>query len=279
MSAAAVTDGSLVAAGHGSGFKFGRLLLSEWTKLRTVRSTVFSLVLLAVLTLGFTTLFTALTMAQWDKTDPSQRTNILADPVSFILGGGFQLSQLTVCVLGVLVMASEYSTGMIRASLLAVPKRTPMLAAKAVVFAALIFVVGEVVAFPTFFLGAAIVHKHVPVSLGDPGVLRAVIGAGLYLAVLGLFALAIGGLVRHTAGGITGVIAFVLVLAPLSQLLPGSAGKHLHAYLPTEAGHLIAQSHQLKDDLLSPWQGFAVFCGWTAVLLVLCGWLLNRRDA
>ena len=259
--------------------QFRRILSSEWTKLRSVRSTTWSLLLLVVLTLGFTVLVTALTMSQWSKSDPQEQARIVADPVGLILGAGFQLSQLTICVLGVLFIASEYSTGAIRASLLAVPKRTPMLAAKCVVFAVVVFVVGEVVAFPTFFIGAAIVHKKAPVSLSDPGVLRAVIGAGLYLAVLGLFALAIGALVRHTAGGITGVIGFVLVLAPLAQLLPGSAGKHVHAYLPSEAGRLIAQATQSSNDLLSPWQGFGVFCLWTAVLLGVAAWLLNRRDA
>lgn len=259
--------------------RFGRLLLSEWTKIRSVRSTVASLGMLVVLTLGFTVLFTWLTVSQWSKADPSQQRQVIADPVSTILGAGFQLSQLTICVLGVLVITSEYATGMVRASLLAVPRRLPMLAAKSVVFAVLVFVVGELVAFPSFFIGAAVLHSKAPVAIGDPGVLRAVIGGGLYLAVLGLFALAIGGLVRHTAAGITGVIGFVLVLAPLSQLLPGSFGKHLHAYLPSEAGHLIGQAHQGPNDLLSPWQGFGVFCLWTAVLLGAAAYLLQRRDA
>lgn len=145
-------------------------------------------------------------------------------------------------------MASEYSTGMICSSLLAVPK----LAAKGVVFAVLVFLIGELVAFPSFVLGAVILHSKAPVALGDPGVLPAIIGAGLYLGVLGLFALAIGALVRHVAGAITGIIGFVLVLSPLAQLLPGSLGKHVHAYLPTEAGHLIAQAHQDTHDLLTP---------------------------
>jgi ABC-2 type transport system permease protein len=259
--------------------RFGRLLVSEWTKIRSVRSTVASLGLLVVLTLGFTSLLTWLMVSQWSKADPSQQRQIIADPVSTILGSGFQLSQLTICVLGVLVITSEYATGMIRASLLAVPHRVPMLAAKSVVFAVLVFVVGELVAFPSFFIGATILHGKAPVSLGDPGVLRAVIGSGLYLAVLGLFALAIGGLVRHTAAAITGVIGFVLVLAPLAQLLPGSSGKHVHAYLPSEAGHLIAQAHQGPHDLLTPWQGFGVFCLWTAVLLGVAAYLLQRRDA
>ena len=171
--------------------RFGRLLASEWTKIRSVRSTVASLGLLVVLTLGFTALLTSLTVSQWSKAEPSQQRQIIADPVSTILGSGFQLSQLTICVLGVLVIASEYATGMIRASLLAVPHRVPMLAAKSVVFAVLVFIVGELVAFPSFFIGAAILHGKAPVALGDPGVLRAVIGSGLYLAVLGLFALAV----------------------------------------------------------------------------------------
>ena len=275
----AIATNPMAASALTSPTQFRRILVSEWTKLRTVRSTIWSLLLLVVLTLGFTALFTSLTVSQWDKTDAKQQAQIVADPVSFILGGGFQLSQLTICVLGVLVIASEYSTGAIRSSLLAVPKRTSMLAAKCAVFAIVVFIIGELVAFPSFFLGAAIVHKKAPVSLSDPGVLRAVIGAGLYLAVLGLFALAIGALVRHTAGGITGVIGFVLVLSPLAQLLPGSVGKHVHAYLPSEAGHLIGQATQNSDDLLSPWQGFGVFCLWTAVLLGVAAWLLNRRDA
>ena len=258
---------------------FSRLLLSEWTKIRSVRSTVWSLILLVIVTLGFTGLFTWLTILQWDKTDPTQRAQIMADPVSTILGAGLEFGQLTICVLGVLVMSSEYSTGVIRASLLAVPRRIPMLAAKSVVFAVLVLIVGEIVTFPSFFLGAAILHNHAPVSLSDPGVARAVFGAGLYLAVLGLFALALGGIIRHTAGAITGVIAFVLVLAPLTQLIPGKIGKYVHAYLPTEAGQLIGQAHEQANQVLSPWEGFGVFCLWTAVLLVIAGYLLKTRDA
>jgi ABC-2 type transport system permease protein len=115
--------------------------------------------------------------------------------------------------------------------------------------------------------------------LSDAGVTRAVLGIGLYLSVLGLFAMAIGALVRHTAGAITGVIGFVLVLAPLTQLLPGTIGKHIHAYLPSEAGLLITQAHERAGQVLSPWQGFGVFCLWTAALLAVAATLLMRRDA
>jgi ABC-type transport system involved in multi-copper enzyme maturation permease subunit len=110
-------------------------------------------------------------------------------------------------------------------------------------------------------------------------VLRAVIGAGVFLGVLGLFSLSIGAIVRSTPAGITGVIAFVLVLAPLSQLIPGSIGKHVHAYLPTEAGHLIAQAHRADSDLFGPWQGLLVFVVWTAALFAVACVLIRRRDA
>jgi len=258
---------------------FNRLLIAEWTKIRSVRSTIWTLLLFVIVTIGFTTLFMALTEAQWNKQDASQKANIIADPMGSILGSGLFLGQLTICVLGCLVITSEYSTGMIRASLLAVPRRVPMLAAKAMVFAAVVFVVGLVVSFVSFFIGQAILHAHVSVSLSQPGVARAVIGADLFLTVLGLFALAIGAIIRHSAGAITTVIGFVLVLAPLAQLLPGSLGKHVHAFLPSEAGHSIVELHKVKGDILSPWQGFGVFCAWTALLMIIGIVMLKRRDA
>ncbi|NDU73266.1 ABC transporter permease subunit [Actinomadura sp. DSM 109109] len=258
---------------------FGRLLLSEWTKIRTVRSTLWTLILLVIVDLGFTALLVGLTVAQWDNTAPADRAQVVADPTGFILGSGFFLGQLTICVLGVLVIASEYSTGMIRASLLAVPRRLPVLWAKAAVFAAVVLVLGVAVSFASFLIGSAFIGDKAQVSLGDDGVLRAVIGGGLYLAMLGLFALAIGAIVRHPAGGITGVIGFVLVLAPLATLLPGSVGDHIHAYLPSEAGQLIAKSRQGSDDLLTPWQGYGVFALWTGALLAIAAVLLKRRDA
>jgi ABC-2 type transport system permease protein len=263
-------------AGRGG---FGHVLLSEWTKIRSVRSTVWSLILLVVLTLGITVLITAITSAQWDQIGAASREQIRLDPTSGILGAGLQFGQLTIIVLGVLVITSEYSTGVIRASLLAVPRRLPMLAAKGIVFAAVALVIGEIVMFASFFIGEAILHSHVPVSLGSPHVTRAVVGGGLYLAVLGLFALAIGALVRHTAGAITGVIAFVIVLEPLSALIPGTWGDHVHDYLPTVAGRLVIQTAQASGQVLSAWQGFGVFCLWTTVLLAVAGILLVRRDA
>ena len=268
---------SPIVAGHP--LDIGGLLTSEWTKIRSLRSSVAALSLLVVSTVGFTALFVGLTVHQWADVDPVQKLTYQLDPTRLILGAGFQLSQLAVCVLGVLVIANEYSSGTIRASLLAVPRRTPMLIAKAVVFAVVVFVVGEVAAFGAFAVGAPILRSKVHVAIGDPGVLKAIVGAGLYGAVLGVFAIAIGAIVRHTAGGITGIIAFVLVLAPLTQLIPGSVGDHIHAYLPTSAGQLMVNARQGPDDLLTPWQGFGVMCLWTVALMLVANFLLRRRDA
>jgi ABC-2 type transport system permease protein len=270
------------AASQGSGrrARFGGLLLAEWTKIRSVRSTVWTLILFVVLTIGLTAGLTALVVGSWNRPGSAGgQAQIIADPVGFILGAGFGLGQLTICVLGVLVITSEYSTGVIRASLLAVPRRLPMLAAKIAVFAAMLLVLTELVAFGSFFVGSALLHSKVPVALTDPGVTKAVVGAGLYLTVLGVFALGIGALMRHTAGAIATVIGVVLVLPLLTGFLPGNWGRHVNGYLPEQAGSLIYQAHAHADQVLSPWQGFAVFCAWTALLLGAGGFLLMRRDA
>jgi ABC-2 type transport system permease protein len=278
--------------------RLGGLLLAEWTKIRSVRSTVWTLIVFVVASLGLCALLTWLTLHNLSHgKHGSAASGLVTDPVSFILGTGLGLGQLAICVLGVLVITSEYSSGAIRASLLAVPRRYPVLLAKGVVFAALVLVVGEIVAFASFFIGVALVNHHVitnsffvahhvisvhheiTVSLSQPGVTRAVVGSGLYLTVLGLFALAIGGLIRHTAGAIAAVIGLVLVIFPLAGLLPDSWGAHVHAYLPTVAGQLITADKPGSGQLLSPWEGFGVFCAWTVLLLAASIFLLQERDA
>ncbi|MCQ9131947.1 MULTISPECIES: ABC transporter permease [Streptomyces] len=258
---------------------FGNLMLSEWTKIRSVRSTVWSLAILVVFTLVFTALFLKMGIANWDKTDPAQQAEMRLDPTGTILGSGILLSQLAVCVLGVMAIASEYSTGMIRSSLLAVPRRVPVLAAKGAVFALLVLAAGELTSFGSFFIGAPIMDDKAPVAIGDPGVLRAVVGCGVYLALLGLFALAVGAIVRHTAASITVVIGFVLVITPMAGLLPGGAGERIHAWLPTQAGFMITQQAPRSGDLLGPWEGLGVLALWTAALLAVAVVQLRRRDA
>src|SRR5260370_1062627 len=179
----------------------------------------------------------AVTLTVTGMRAPRRTADLLTDPVSFILQTGLGFGQLAICVLGALTMTTEYSTGVIRASLLAVPKRLPMLAAKCAVFATLIFVIGEIVSFLSFFIGKAVIHPVVHVSLSQPGVASAGIGTGLYLTVLGLFSLAIGSLIRHSAGAIAAVIGLVLVVGPLLGLLDSyDWGRHVHDWFPTVAG-------------------------------------------
>ncbi|HET9897249.1 MAG TPA: ABC transporter permease subunit [Streptosporangiaceae bacterium] len=260
--------------------RFIGLLRAEWTKIRSVRSTLWTLILFVVITVGLTAGLTALVVGSWSGPHAAVRdARIIGDPVGFILAAGIGFGQLTICVLGVLLITTEYSTGVIRASLLAVPRRLPMLFAKITVFTALLLVLAEIVSFGSFFVGSALLHSKVPVSLGDHNVLRAVVGAGLYLTVLGLFALAIGGLIRHTAGAIATVIGVVLVLPIITSFLPGDWGAHVDAYLPRQAGMAVLQARAQSGQLLSAWQGFGIFCLWTLVLLAASAWLLRRRDA
>ena len=275
----ALLDADQLPSGREAGF--GHYMLAEWTKIRSVRSTVWTLVLFVIITVGLTALLTWLVVSHWNSARaPGRNATIVADPVGFIFGAGIGLGQLTICVLGVLVISTEYSTGVIRASLLAVPRRLPMLAAKAVVFAILIVILAEIVVFGSFFVGSAILHSHVHVALSDPGVTRAVVGAGLYLTVLGLFAIGVGGLIRHTAGGVSAVIGIVLVLPIITGFLPDNTWyNHINAYVLSNAGTLVGHTVPASGDLLTAWQGFGVECIWAAVALIGAAVLLKRRDA
>jgi ABC-type transport system involved in multi-copper enzyme maturation permease subunit len=191
---------------------------------------------------------------------------------------GVQLAQLAIGVLGVLVITAEYSTGMIRASMSAVPKRLPVLWGKAVVYGVTTLVLMVPAALIAFIIGQAILSGgHLPhLGLGDPGVARAVIGAGLYLTVVGLFGLGIGAIVRNTAGGIAAFAAIMFVLPPLMNVLPSSWNNAASPYLPLAAGQsLMAIS---GTDHLSPWSGFGLFVGYAAAALVIAAVLLRRRD-
>jgi ABC-type transport system involved in multi-copper enzyme maturation permease subunit len=255
-------------------------MAAEWTKIRSVRSTVWTYIIFAVVTIGITALITWLTESHWYGPHAAARNaTFLSDPTGGILDAAVFFGQLVIGVLGVLVISTEYTTGVIRASLLAVPRRLHMLAAKVVVFTALLFVVAEVVCFCSFFIGSAILHSHLPVSLGDHNVTRAVIGTGLYLTVIGIFSLAIGALIRHTAGGIATTLGSMFLLPIFGPLLPSSWGAHVNAYLPEQAGAVISHVNQPADQLLSAWQGLGVLCIWAAVLLIAAAILLQRRDA
>jgi ABC-2 type transport system permease protein len=261
---------------------FGHFMLAEWTKIRSVRSTFWTLIVAIIVVVGFTALISWVTAANWNGPRAAPRdARAVADPTSIIFGVAIYLGQLAIAVLGVLVVTTEYSTGVIRASLLAVPRRMTMLAAKVSVFTLVMFVLAEILAFGSFFVGAAILHSHVSVSLSDSGVLRATFGAGLYLVTFGLFAMAVGLLLRHTAGAISISVAVAFVLPILAGLLPDtSLWNHLVGYLPVQAGTQVFTVHPTGDAIvLSAWQGYGVLCIWVAVLFSVGAYLFNRRDA
>jgi ABC-2 type transport system permease protein len=277
MTAAALRPGPAAPSSGGPGLAgFGRLVRCEWTKIWSVRSTAWSLAILVVGGIGLAALIAGVMAARWGTLSAADRQAIT---VKGAFGPGLTFAQLPLCVLGVLVITSEYTTGMIRSSLLAVPRRTPLLAAKATVFAVVAFAAGELLAFASVPIAQAMIGSRVPESLSDPATLRAAFGAGLYLAVLGLFALAVGALIRHTAAAITAVVVIFVALGDLSQLLPGTVGRHINAYMPANAGILVTHTSQQAADQLSPWQGLGVLCLWTAVLLAAAGFMLTRRDA
>jgi ABC-type transport system involved in multi-copper enzyme maturation permease subunit len=275
-----MTGDTLIRPSAGTGHaNFGRLLTAEWTKLRTVRSTVWSVVALVVAVLGLTLLVAFLTEHNWSTIDPADRLQIALNPVARFLGAALFFGQAAVCVLGVLVATSEYSTGMIRSTLLASPHRLRTLAAKCVVFTIPVLIVNEALSFASFGIAKQITASKMHMSLSDPFVMRAVVGVGLYLTLLGLFAVAVGQLIRHSAGAVTTTLVVVLLLVPIAQLLPGNVGKHVAAYLPTNAGEQIIEIHPTDHQYLTAWQGFGVFALWTAVLLAVSAWLLVKRDA
>jgi ABC-2 type transport system permease protein len=258
--------------------RFDRVLLAEWTKLWSLRSTFWTLLVLLVVTVGFAALATWGTMQGVDA--DAEGVPAQFDPTSLTLAG-LTFGQLAAAVLGAMVISSEYSTGGIRSTLTAVPGRLRLLLAKALVFVAVAFAVGLVTCFASFFVGQAFLHEEYRTSLGDPGVTRAVIGGALYVAGSGMFGFALGALVRHTAGAITGAVALLLVLPPLTMLLPGEWGDTVTRHFTSNAGQQITSATQVPTvpAVLGPWQGYAWFTIEWLVLLVVAAVLMRRRDA
>jgi ABC-2 type transport system permease protein len=252
---------------------FGATLRAEWIKFWSVRSTFWSTAMLFVLGAGLTVLVCA-TSAQWLASNEADES-----PLSFITWG-LMFAQITAIVLGTLVVTSEYGTGMIRATLAATPRRGSVLAAKAIVLSSTLFVVGTITAFAGYLGGNFFLDREgIGIALGDEGVLRAMLGSGLYMAGLGLFAAAVGFLIRHTAAALSTVLALVFVVGNMAFLLPGTWGEWTAKLMPGNAGSGVATPVSFNPELLDPWIGFAVFAGEVAVLTVIAWATFRRRDA
>lgn len=249
------------------------LARSEWTKLRTVRSTIWSLALVVVISVGVSALATAETRAHWV---PSEAFGFDATRLSLI---GVFFAQLVIGVLGILVMSSEYGTGTIRATLAAAPRRPLVLLAKVTVFGLVALVVSEMVAFVSYLVGQALLSAPAShTTLADGTALRAVVGSGLYLCVLGLLALGLATVIRHTAGAIGAFVGVVLVAPLVVSALPRSLFDAIERYLPSRIGQNLISLHQYPGSF-SPWTGLLVHCLYALALLATGGLLLQRRDA
>jgi ABC-2 type transport system permease protein len=255
---------------------FGDVLRSEWTKARTVRSTLWTLVVAAVLGIGLGALISALAAHHYAHSSASAR--LLWDPTS-VTANGLAIAQLAISVLGVLLITSEYSTGAIGSTLAAVPRRQRLLAGKAVVVLALVFVVTEIIRFVAFFIGQALISGHAPTAtLGQPGVLRALIGCGLYGALIGLLGLALGTILRSAAGAISVLVAVLFVLPGIAAALPASVEHTVEKFWPTQAGQQVDAVVRAAHTL-SPWAGFGVFCLFVAIVSAIALVTMSRRDA
>ena len=285
MSAIAPTFTSSVQPDHRPGIV--GVARSEWTKIRSLRSTYWTFMVTAGLTIGLGSLFSL------GRTSgrPSDRDPLTANfnAAGFAFNAMF-LSQLAIGVLGVLIITAEYSSGMIRTSFTAVPQRGSLLAVKATVFALVTFVVAALTAFVTFFASQAILNRgtvtaapphHLVkygVSLSSPHAVRIVIGAALYMTVCGLLGVALGALLRSTAAAITALAGLLFILPIMMNFLPVSWHRDAIAqWLPSNAGMQIVE--KVTQPLqFSPWAGLAVFAGWVAVAFVAGLVLLRRRD-
>ncbi|MFI5958972.1 ABC transporter permease subunit [Cryptosporangium sp. NPDC051539] len=248
-----------------------RVVHSEWTKLRSLPSTIWCLLTTVVLVVGVGLAYATLRVAR-PPADPS------AFDATAISLAGVQLAQFAIGVLGVLFVTGEYATGSIRVSLAAVPRRLPLLWGKAIAFALSTAVVCVPAVLAAFVAGQSILSgQHLDAGLGDPGVLRAVLGSALFLTAVGLLGLGLGALIRNTAGGISALFGLMFAPQLVLGLLPNSVSDSSYRYLPTPAGAAVSQIHQ--DPLaLTPWTGFGLFCLYTAIFLGLAAWRLRRSD-
>lgn len=252
-----------------------RVLRSEWTKLYSLRSTRYSLLATAVLTIGFGLIASAATVSRWASMSAADKATF--DPLgTSLLGARFGV--LAIGVLGVLLITGEYTTGMIRATMTAVPRRLPVLWGKTAVYAAVALAITIPAVLIAFFAGQAILSgQHIQIAFSHAGVVRAVLGAAVYLTLVGMFAMGLGAILRNTAAGIASFAGIMFVVPPLIGILPASISDSVTPYLPSNAGEaMMTIGHHAHA--LSPGAGLAVFAGYVAVVIAVAGVLLVRRD-
>ena len=251
-----------------------RVVRSEWIKFRSVRSNLIGIGAAGAAMVLFGVLFSSLADSGTD-TGP---TPAGADPVTYAFSG-INLAQLVIGVLAAVLVTSEYTSGMIRSTYAAVVTRLPVLWGKTIVAAGVTGVVMTVAGLAAFLTGTAVYSgtEAVP-SIGDPGVIRAVLGVGVYAAAIAVMGVALGFLLRRTAAAIGTLVASIMVAPVLAGLLPGETGSTIASLLPSNAGRAV-MSVADDPDLLSPGAGLAVLLAWVVVAVGAAAWSVRRRDA
>jgi ABC-2 type transport system permease protein len=248
---------------------------SEWTKLYSLRSTRWALLATAVMTIGFGVIASAVTASRWASLSVADKVTF--DPLNTSLLG-VRFGVLAIGVLGVLLITGEYTTGMIRSTMTAVPKRLPVLWGKTGVYALVALVIAIPAAFIAFFAGQAILSgQNIQIAFSHAGVPGAVLGAAGYLTLVGLFAMGLGAVMRNTAAGIATFAGIMFVVPPLISILPSSVANSIDPYLPSNAGQAMMQIGH-HANTLSPVAGLAVFAGYVVVVIAAAAVLLVRRD-
>nr|WP_030368021.1 ABC transporter permease [Streptomyces roseoverticillatus] len=251
-----------------------QVLQSEWTKIKSVRSTVWTLGLALVVTVALGALISAFTSSNFNQMPLKERVNF--DP-TFTSFAGMGLGQLAMIVFGVLVVSNEYSTGMIRTSLAAVPQRGTFLFSKITVAALVAFVIAMATSFVSFFIGQAMLADH-RTSIGDAHVLRAVIGGGLYMTLIAVFSMGIAAMLRSPMLSLGILMPFFFIISNILGAV--SATKKVAQYLPDQAGRKVMQVVTIADDApYGPWGGFAIMALWVVAALAGGYAVLKRRDA
>ncbi|MER6531238.1 ABC transporter permease [Streptomyces sp. NPDC001508] len=252
-----------------------QVIRSEWTKIRSVASTVWTLSLAVVVTIALGMLISALSRSQFD--DMPARERLSFDP-TYVSFAGMSLGQLAMIVFGVLVVSNEYSTGMIRTSLAAVPRRGTFLFSKIAVAGGLALVVGMATGFAAFFLGQAMLGSH-RTQLGDPGVLRAVVGGGLYMTLIAVFSMGVAAMLRSPMLSLGILMPFFFLISNILGNV--DATKKIGRFLPDQAGSRIMQVVPRIDDNppYGPWGGLGIMALWVLAVLIGGYVLLKKRDA
>ena len=250
------------------------LLHSEWTKLRTIRATYWTAAIVVAASIGLGIVICGRTAADINLGHLS-RDGFDATLTSLT---GLYVAQVAVGALGVLTISSEYGTGMIRATFSAVPQRRALLIAKGLIFAVATFVVGEIISCTAFAIGQVLLAQaHAGVSITDPGVLRAVIGGGLYLTAVGLLGYGLGALIRQTAGALSAFFGVLFALTVVVDLLPTNWRNHVINYLPANAGSQILNViHPARA--LGHWAGLGVLCLYALAAITAALLVVERRD-